>query len=67
MTVLDFGKKSMHTIVKKIAPLSNNIDGCVGPFDIIEMWRGHCQDIFNNVSNITETFSKYPAIHSHYS
>ena len=53
MTVLDFGKKSIHTTVKK-APLSNNIDDCSGPSDIIEMWRGHFQDIFNNVSNVTD-------------
>ena len=52
MTVLDSGKKSIHTTAKK-APLSNNIDGCFGPSDI-EMWRGHFQDIFNNVSNLTD-------------
>ena len=53
MTVLDSGKKSIHTTVKK-ARLSNSIDGCFGPSDIIEMLRGHFQDIFNNVSNLTD-------------
>ena len=53
MTVLDFGKKSIHTTVKK-APLSYNIDGCSGPSDIIEMWRSHFQDIFKYVSNVTD-------------
>ena len=37
---------------KKKAPLSNNIDVCFGPSDIIEMWWGHFQDIFNDVSNL---------------
>ena len=46
--------KEVHTHTCKKAPLSNNIDGCFGPSDIIEMWRGHFQDIFNNVSNITD-------------
>ena len=41
--------KEVHTNNCKKAPLSNNIDGCFGPSDIIEMWRGHFQDIFNNV------------------
>ena len=50
-TVLDSRKKSIHC---KKAPLSNNIDGCFGPSDIIEMWRGHFQDICNNVSNLTD-------------
>ena len=53
MTVLDSGKKSIHTPVKK-TPLSNNIDGCFGPSDIIEMWRDHFRCIFNNVSNLTD-------------
>ena len=30
------------------------MDGCFGPSDIIGMWRGHFQDIFNNVSNLTD-------------
>ena len=46
--------KEVHTHTCKIAPLSNNIDGCFGPSDTIEMWRGHFQDIFNNVSNLTD-------------
>ena len=44
----------VHTHNCKKAHLSNNIDGCSGPSDIIEMWRGHFQDIFNNVSNVTD-------------
>ena len=46
--------KEVHTHNCTKAPLSNNIDGCFGPSGIIEMWRGHFQDIFNNVSNLTE-------------
>ena len=43
--------KEVHTHNCKKAPLSNIIDDCFGPSDIIE--RGHFQDIFNNVSNFT--------------
>ena len=46
--------KEVHTHNCTKAPLSNNIDGCFGPSGIIEMWRGHFQDIFNNVSNLTD-------------
>ena len=46
--------KEVHIHNCKKAHLSNNIDGCFGPYDIIEMWRGHFQDIFNNVSNVTD-------------
>ena len=37
--------KEVHTHNCKKAPLSNNIDGCFGASDIIEIWRGHVQDI----------------------
>ena len=45
---------------KKKNPLSNNIDGCFGLSDIIEMWRGHFQDIFNKypmlqINNLSRT------------
>ena len=39
----------------KTAPLCNTIDGCYGPFAIIDVWQGHFQYIFNNVSNLTDT------------
>ncbi len=46
--------KEVHTYNCKKAPLSKNIDGCYGPSAIIDMWRGHFQYIFNNVSNLTD-------------
>ena len=46
--------KEVHTPNCNKGPLSNTIDGCFGPSDIIEMWRGYFQDIFNNMSNLTD-------------
>ena len=54
MTVLDSGKKSIQTTVKKSSSIQQLIDCCFGPSGIIEMWRGHFQYIFNNVSNFTD-------------
>ncbi len=46
--------KEVHTHNCKKAPISNIKDGCYEPFAIIDVWRGHFQCIFNNVSNRTD-------------